>query len=238
MRGLRQIVRMSSEPEIPHSDENRAMMLVGMESMDSREEPSGHQPWHASYDLEKLPYCPVYFVETVTEKHAGGKTHKLFRAHITSTIETIEEYFTLLEVLYSMGEDDIIEILIDSPGGYINTGATIATAIRSCKGRVITHAVGLCASSGSLIWSAGHECVCSSMATFMWHMSSHGSYGNSITVQRDAEAQVDFVRKVFLDISFKKGHITREEVDRICSVPDEAVWITAEEMNRRLAAAA
>lgn len=204
-------------------------LSIGFENLDSTEEPSGGLLPNPSMDIKKLPYCPVYLVN-----ESEGK--KYYRSLIVSGIETIEEYFILLETLRSMQEGDVIEIVIDSPGGLISTGATIATMIVNCKGLVITRAVGQCASAGSLIWSAGHKCLCGPMALFMYHMSSHFSWGNSVMIQQEAEEQVGFVKSVFLTISMKKGHITQEELDRICREPNQTVWISSEEMQKRVAA--
>lgn len=174
-------------------------------------------------------WCPVYKI---------GKTDKggdVWLSNITDSISDISEYLLLLDTLYNADVNDIIELNIASPGGYITTATQICTAIRACRGTVIGHASGMCASAGSLIWSVCHEVTIGDGANFMWHMSSHGDCGNSLRIRNEADYQINYVRDVLLSISLSRGFITADEVDRICSNPDEAVWITAPMMRDRLA---
>ena len=122
-------------------------------------------------------WCPVY---EIGKTPSGGT---IYFASVTSHVNLLHEYIVLLNTLYEMTENDIIEINIDSPGGYITTATQICTAMRQCRGRVMTHASGLCASAGSLIWSCGQYVSIGDNANFMWHMSSHYDFGNSIRIK-------------------------------------------------------
>ena len=173
-------------------------------------------------------WCPIY---PIAKTPHGGN---VYFASITSSINLIHEYVTLLNTLYEATDADIIELNIDSPGGYISTATQICTAIRECKGRVLTHASGICASAGSLIWSVGHEVSIGDTANFMWHMSSHYDAGNSLAIRDEANFQVNYVRDALLNISLTRGFITEEEIAKICDNPDEAIWISANEMRGRL----
>lgn len=178
--------------------------------------------------LHNVPYCPVSLL---------GKNDKggfVFNAKLSGAIEDTVDYLDLLECLATMKENDEICIAIDSPGGYIHSGVVICTHILMCKGTVRTNAVGLCASAGSLIWSAGHICTVEPTATLMWHMSSHMDYGNSLAIKDEAILQVGFVKNVLLAASAAKGHITQEEIDRICTNPNVAIYISAAEMQHRI----
>lgn len=178
--------------------------------------------------INNVPYCPVAIL---------GKNENdgiIYTAKLNGCIEDVADYLDLLECLSSMKKEDEIIISIDSPGGYIHTGVIICTQILMCKGKVITKAVGLCASAGSLIWSAGHECLVEPTAVLMWHMSSHADSGNSLYIKKEADLQIKFVEKVLLEASYKKGHITKEDIKNICETPNEAIYITADEMQERL----
>lgn len=179
--------------------------------------------------FECQEWCPVYQIGKTSN---GGN---VYFASINAQVDLLQEYVVLLNHLYEMGPNDIIEMNIDSPGGYITTATQICTAMRECKGRVITHASGLCASAGSLIWSCGDDVSVGDSALFMWHMSSHSDWGNSLGIRDEAEFQINYVRDALLDISLKRGFITEQEILKICENPDEAIWISAEEMRRRLA---
>lgn len=178
--------------------------------------------------IHNVPYCPI----SILGKNENGGV--VYNAKISGAIEDTIEYLDLLECLASMKENDTIVIAIDSPGGYIHTGVLICTHIKACRGTVITRAVGLCASAGSLIWSAGDICEVESTALLMWHMSSHADYGNSLAIKNEATIQVHFVKTVLLQASMDKGHITQEEINKICTDPDATIYISAEEMQKRI----
>lgn len=178
--------------------------------------------------FEETQWCPVYQI---------GKTDKggrVYLANLTSHIDTIDQYVALLDILYHATDKDVIELNIASPGGYINTATQICSAILMCKGLVIGHASGMCASAGSLIWSVCHQVSVGDFALFMWHMSNHGDSGNSIEIRDNADRQVTYVRDTLLSISLKRGFITEEEVNDICTKINHCVWISADEMRERL----
>ena len=180
----------------------------------------------AIYEVNE--WCPIY---PVGRTQNGGT---IWKCAITDSIVMLHEYVPLLNKLYEATPNDIIQIDINSPGGYISTATQICTAIKSCRGKVLTHAAGMCASAGSLIWSVGHECTVGDLALFMWHMSSHADMGNSLGIRDEAEFQISYVRDILLGISVTRGYITQDELERICTNPDDAVWITAEEMRSRI----
>lgn len=175
----------------------------------------------------RVEYCPVRL-----RKEIEGARH--FEAYITGVIVNIEEYFNLLEVLATMKENDTLIIFISSPGGLVNSGAAISSLITECAGKVTTIATGICASAGSLIWSAGHECKVEPTAVLMWHMSSHYAYGNSLEIQTEAAQMVEHVKQIFLAVSVRKGHLTEEEMNTICSEPHREIYISAKEMQSRI----
>lgn len=169
-------------------------------------------------NTDNIPYCPVQLMSVVDNK-------KYFVTHIKQTIIELPEYFVLLETLAAMTELDEIDIIIDSPGGLISTGSAIASMIEDCKGKVRTIAVGICASAGSLIWSAGHECYVTETAVLMYHMSAHGAGGNSKLIEIEAKAMIEYVKNACLKVAVSKGHLLQEEADRIYEDPNYEIYL-------------
>ena len=234
LTGLKGLHKLELKQSLNHNTSD-SDITIGTESLIPKnidEIPSGpntdYTVW-ISQKFNNLPYCPVN-VESITP---GGAKH--YSCYITSTIEDIDNYLDLLEALASMTEQDTMSIYIDSPGGFVCSGVIIASFIVRCKGTVTTIARGLCASAGSLIWSAGQVCIAEPFALFMWHMSIHGDNGNSLKIKNDAQTQVEYVKNILLNVSLKKGHLTEEEVEKICTDPDYVRWIPADEMIKRMA---
>lgn len=180
-------------------------------------------------ELMKPQWCRLYFTGKTTK--AGGK---IFCAHINDEITELKEYIHLVDHIYQMEPNDVLHMQISSPGGYITTATQICSAMDCCRGKIITIATGICASAGSLIWSCGHECNVGPYAEFMWHMSSHGDWGCSLSIRDEANNQVSYVRDVLLKIALEKGFITEEEVTRICNDPSYCRWISSSEMQKRI----
>lgn len=180
-------------------------------------------------EVNKMLWCRLYPTGKATK--AGGK---IFCAHLNDEITEFKEYLHLVDHIYKMEPNDLLHMQISSPGGYITTATQICSAMDHCKGKIITIATGICASAGSLIWSCGHECKVGPYANFMWHMSSHGDWGCSLTIRDEANYQVSYVRDVLLKIALEKGFITEEEVTKICTDPNYARWIPASEMQKRI----
>lgn len=221
-------------------NEDSAAIQSGREDMvvpiDPSQLPNGQLPpkqldW---FDLLKMEcmkplWCRLYSTGRTTK--SGGK---IFCAHLNDEITEFKEYIELVNHIYCMEPNDILYIQVSSPGGYITTATQICSAMDHCRGKIITIATGICASAGSLIWSCGHECKVGPYANFMWHMSSHGDWGCSLSIRDEANYQVSYVKDVLLNIALKKGFITEEEVTRICTDPNYARWINSSEMQNRI----
>lgn len=175
--------------------------------------------------------CPIA-ISSTTENDVSKV---VVQAYIRGMVDDLDGYIPLLDILHQADENTEIYIHIQSGGGMVTTGSTIASAIARCRGRVVTIAEGLCASAASLIWSAGHECRVYDYAIFMYHMSSHADMNNSLYIAEAATRMVRYVQNCLMRSALAKGHITKEEHEIFCEQKQE-VWISAEEMKKRLAA--
>jgi ATP-dependent protease ClpP protease subunit len=158
------------------------------------------------------------------------------RAWITGIIGEIVEFADLLHVLRNLNEEDKLTLFIDSPGGNLTTGACVATAVKSSKGRITTVARGFCASAGSLIWSSGDICKVRKGALLMYHCSSHLDFGNSLDVRDNANRLINYVKFILSVDAIRKGHITEDELNRILTEPKVEIYISDMEMDERLKA--
>ena len=174
--------------------------------------------------------CPIT-ISSVSD--SSGGIHMVVDAHIRGPIDDIDGYIPLINALNAADSNCIFNIHIQSGGGMVTTGATIASAIAACKGTVNTIAEGLCASAASLIWSAGHNCIVGDYAMFMYHMSSHADMNNSQYIEESARQMVQYVRKCLMRNALAQGHITQDDYVKFCENKDE-VWISAKDMRTRI----
>ncbi len=176
--------------------------------------------------LTDLPYTPINIQKT----DDGLKIH----CYMIGFIDTIDKYVDLINVLeYGVDETSEVIININSPGGYLNTGAMVASAIENSKAHVTTVATGLCGSAAALIWSSGHTCEFSEFSTFLFHMSSHSACGQpSTAIKQEADLLIGYVNQILL-VAKDKKHITEDEYYEI-SVNGSDIYVTADQMKQRL----
>lgn len=156
------------------------------------------------------------------------------KAYITDSIEDISHYIPLIYYIENMTENDKLYIYFDSGGGYVSTGSAVASSLAHSKGTSFGIARGFCCSSASYMWSACTHQHAEPLAVLMYHMSSHMDIGNSIEIMDKAKSLVEYIRKGPLELALGKGHITDEELELIMK-GKQNVYISAQEMNRRLA---
>ena len=173
--------------------------------------------------------CPL----VITHLTIDGQMYTRVDSYIRGSIDDIESYVPLIDCLNRADDKWLFYLHIQSGGGMVTTGATIASSIANCKGKVTTIAEGLCASAASLIWSAGHVCEVTDYAMFMYHMSSHADMNNSQYIAESATTMVNYVKKCLMRNALKNGHITKEDYVNFCENKDE-VWISASDMRSRI----
>lgn len=142
-------------------------------------------------------------------------------------------YAELITLLRTLTAASKVMILISSPGGSLHTGAMIASAIKASKAEVTTSAIGMVASAAALIWSYGHIRKAAVGSVLMFHMSSHGDYGNSKMIKMTAENTVKYVKAVAIDPLVKEGLLTAEEAETIVD-KRRNLWLDYKTINARL----
>ena len=124
-----------------------------------------------------------------------------------------DQYLQLIHALYNMRNGDKMTIIINSNGGWVETGIDIVTAMANTRGHVETIALGMCASIAAVIWSCGHTRKVSPLATIMYHMPSGGYFGKSLDIQAETEGLNDYFKRLLADIT--KGLLTSEDIINI-----------------------
>lgn len=154
-----------------------------------------------------------------------------WRLYLTELGDEPKNHIEAVDMIREAGEEDVVEVLITSPGGYCNIADMYLSAIADSKAKIITRAIGECASAATTIFLAGHERICDDGAYFMFHNVQFGVGGDSATV---------FTRSKFYERLFKEKHysqmaevLTPGELSELFERAGE-VYLTAEEMRDRL----
>ena len=149
---------------------------------------------------------------------------------ISGEIGNDETSKSLIKTLKSCGSQDIVSIYLNTMGGDMYTTMQIINSIRSCAGRVATHADGLVASAGSLIFFAGDMMSVSELSSFLLHNGSGGVGGKMSDVHAHSDHTRSLIHKVFHSVY--EPFFTPDEVDKILQGQD--MYLHAEQVMGRI----
>ena len=157
-------------------------------------------------------------------------TVKLHHVYISDSIGEPKDYIDLIHKIKFAGPNDIVNIYLNTPGGYLTTGAQIINAIRASSAHVVTHVEGEVCSLGTLIFLSGDEMVVHDGSLFMIHTYSGVSSGKGHEMHAQTKAQA----KWFEEIARRSyiGFLTEEEFEEMIAGRD--LWFTAEQVRARL----
>ena len=138
---------------------------------------------------------------------------KTYVSMITGEVTYPAKYIQLLDALYSANKGDKVIIKIASPGGMVETGVAIMTAIENTRAEVTTIAMGLVASIASIIWLAGHKRILMPESTLM----VHGPSGLQAGKVSDIKEECEQIEQYFISMvkALTKGVLTEEQLNRV-----------------------
>lgn len=121
------------------------------------------------------------------------------------------------------GSDVTLEI--NSPGGYVDAGSEIYTALKEYQGQVIAKITGQACSAASWIALAADRVEMSPTAQMMIHRASTISIGNSDDLASDLNA-LNSLDKSFVDLYSQRTGLDAQEVYRLMC---NTTWMNAKE---------
>ena len=117
---------------------------------------------------------------------------------ISSDEQWIYNYFGIdatssksIENSLNMAKGDELEVLINSPGGYVDEGSAIYTMLKDYESNVTIKIVGMAASAASVIAMAGDKIMISPTARLMIHNASGGVCGDYRDMTHSAQVLKD-----------------------------------------------
>lgn len=118
-----------------------------------------------------------------------------------------------------------VELEINSPGGYVDAGSEIYTALKEYQGQVTAKITGQACSAASWIALAADRVEMSPTAQMMIHRASTMSIGNSDDLASDLNA-LNSLDKSFVDLYSQRTGLDAKEVYRLMC---NTTWMNAKE---------
>lgn len=155
-----------------------------------------------------------------------------WRLYVTELGDDPKNHIEALDMIRTAEEEDTVEILITSPGGYCNIADMYLAAFADSKAKIITRAIGECCSAATTIFLAGHERVCDDGCYFMFHNVQFGGLGGD---SANVFGRTKFYERLFKEKSYHQMAevLNKEELAELFDRAGE-VYLTAAEMRQRL----
>ncbi len=181
-----------------------------LENVDKALKRSASSPWD-----EYVPFV------------SHGSTHTAF---LTNEIGEPSLYNHLCYKLMVATDQEEFNLIINSPGGILDSAFMIADAIEHSKAKVKCKLAGTVASAATIITMSCKEIETSNNLAFMIHnYSSSGAQGKG----HEMKARQTFIDRE-LNKSFKKyylGFLSAQEIEDVIEGKD--IWLNSEEVEER-----
>lgn len=131
------------------------------------------------------------------------------------------------EDLDALGEVDVINLYINSPGGSVFQGQAIVSILKRVKSTIKVYIDGVAASIASVIAMAGHTIYMPGNTMMMIHNPWTYTYGNANDLRKQAE-DLDKIRESMISMYLDKAG---DKLDRevLIDLLDKETWLTAQE---------
>lgn len=154
-------------------------------------------------------------------------THLVF---LDEDITSPGNYRDVIHCLATCGENDNVNILINSSGGRADSAWSIIEAMKGCRGDVSVTVLGSAYSAASMIACMANECYIAESADFMLHTAHYGSIGTVPNVKNQTDFATKQINKL-LDTCYT-GFLTAKELDELKN--GKEFWFDAEEAGKRM----
>lgn len=169
-----------------------------------------------------------------TETGAIQPLSTSYSYYITEEInEDSDNILCLIRALKNCGPTDTVNIYLNTNGGCLDTTAQIINSMRACEGQVVTHADGLVASAGSLIFFSGEIMTVAELSKVLIHNGDLSIAGKFNEVHVQSDFWKNYVYTMFHSVY--EPYLSAEEVDNILKGQD--IYLTSEQVIERLARA-
>jgi len=154
---------------------------------------------------------------------------KEYNIYLHNDVDHTESYLEIYEILRKANKGDIINLYMNSYGGYLDTAVTFTRFMDSCKGKIIGHLDVACSAMGMIALHCD-EIILGNNSYFQAHNFKGGSGGSG----REMRDKQKFDDRYFPNLveNVYKGFLTDKELEEL---PDDAnIWLTADELVPRL----
>jgi len=158
--------------------------------------------------------------------------HTRYRVYIGRFFELKKGLHSVFNELKSAKENDVLEFMIDSGGGFVNEGMQFYNIIQEkFPQRTVAYLDNKGYSMGAMLFSMAHKRVVYPYSDFMYHNYAGGAHGKGGEIKARVKHISNKLENFFYDIIVKQGFLTEEEYAQMLVGQD--YWMGTKEMCKR-----
>ncbi len=158
--------------------------------------------------------------------------HKRYRIYIGRFFELKRGLHAVFDELKRAKDNDFLELIINSPGGFVNEGMIFYNIIQEkFYGRVITYLDNRGYSMGALLFCMGDKRVIYPYSDLMFHTYSTLVSGKGDEIKTRVKHNSKVLERFFYDLIVKKDFLSEDEFQKMIIGKD--YWMDAKELCQR-----
>ena len=158
--------------------------------------------------------------------------HTLYRVYIGRFFELKRGLHTVFNELKAAKENDVLEFIIDSGGGFVNEGMQFYNIMQSkFAGRTVAYLDNYGYSMGAMLFSMAEKRVAYPYSDFMYHNYAGGAHGKGGEIKARVEHNDKRLKNFFYDVIVRQGFLSEEEFHKMLVGQD--YWMGTKELCKR-----
>ena len=177
------------------------------------------------------PAPPIQQNSSIQKAFVNKSINSLHSFYLSGSIEEPSEYVAWFEIMRNAGENDVIQIHINSYGGDLFTAIQFLRAIADTQAHVICSVEGACMSAATMIFLCADTFEVSEHSMFMFHNYSsmtHGKGGEMYdNIVHERKWSEHLLKRIY------DGFLRADEIASLLDNKD--IWMDGQEVLKRLA---
>lgn len=177
------------------------------------------------------PAPPIQQNSSIQKAFVNKSINSLHSFYLSGSIEEPSEYVAWFEIMRNAGENDVIQIHINSYGGDLFTAIQFLRAIADTQAHVICSVEGACMSAATMIFLCADTFEVSEHSMFMFHNYSsmtHGKGGEMYdNIVHERKWSEHLLKRIY------DGFLRDDEIASLLDNKD--IWMDGHEVLKRLA---
>ena len=158
--------------------------------------------------------------------------HTLYRVYIGRFFELKKGLHSVFNELKSAKENDVLELVIDSGGGFVNEGMQFFNImLEKFAGRTVAYLDNKGYSMGAMLFSMADKRVVYPYSDFMYHNYAGGAVGKGGEIKARINHISSKLEEFFHDIIVSQGFLSEDEFQQMLVGQD--YWMGTKEMCKR-----